>query len=84
MRTFVLFREEDPSGVSGCGVVAEGVEFDDGTVALRWRTLHRSTALYDGMAVLLAIHGHDGRTRVVWTRAWTEGDSEPVVPGSNR
>lgn len=36
MRTFVLRRNEDISGVSGVGIVAEGIEFSDGVVALRW------------------------------------------------
>ena len=36
MRTFRLIRDEDPTGISGTGSVAEGVEFDDGTVAMRW------------------------------------------------
>jgi hypothetical protein len=35
-RPFVLRRLVDETGVSGTGVVAEGVEFSDGTVALRW------------------------------------------------
>ena len=35
-RAFVLQRNEDETGVSGTGIVAEGVEFSDGTVALRW------------------------------------------------
>src|SRR4051794_16547249 len=33
---FELHRDQDISGVSGVGVVAEGVAFTDGTVALRW------------------------------------------------
>lgn len=35
-RLFVLDRVEDVSGVSGTGVVAEGIEFSDGVGALRW------------------------------------------------
>lgn len=66
MRRFALDRVEDASGVSGTGVVAEGVEFSDGRVALRWRTAVTSVAIYDSMADLVAIHGHEGRTRVVY------------------
>ena len=32
MRLFVLLREEDVTGVSGTGIVAEGVEWQDGRV----------------------------------------------------
>lgn len=64
--TFALRRYEDESGVSGTGIVAQGVQFSDGTVALRWMVDLRSTALYDSIDDVVAIHGHGGRTRVVW------------------
>jgi hypothetical protein len=44
-RRFQLVRLEDPGGISGVGVVADGVEFSDGTAVLRWTTAHRSTAI---------------------------------------
>lgn len=66
MRRFELHRREDVSGVSGTGVVAEGVEFKDGRVALRWFGEHRSTVLWDGIESVEVIHGHDGRTQIVW------------------
>lgn len=62
MRTFNVVRHEDVTGVSGIGVVAEGVEFHDGTVAFRWRGLYRSTVLWDSIKGVVAVHGHDGRT----------------------
>lgn len=65
-RRFELIRHEDPTGVSGVGMVAEGVEFVDGLVVLRWNTAHKSTALYDSIRDLLALHGHGGRTTVRW------------------
>lgn len=67
MKTFELHREEDVSGVSGTGVVAEGVEFSDGTVVLRWLVgVHRSTVVWGSIQSVLAIHGHDGKTEIVW------------------
>lgn len=69
MRRFVLERHEDYSGVSGVGDVAEGVEFSDGKCALRWRTDTASTAIYDSADDLIAIHGHEGRTRLRWVDA---------------
>ena len=62
---FWLQRNEDVSGVSGIGTVAEGVVFSDGTVALRWVVgEHRSTVLWPSIEAVIAIHGHDGKTRV--------------------
>lgn len=66
MRRFELHRDEDETGVSGTGVVAEGVQFTDGTCAMRWRATHTSTAVYGDVETLEAIHGHNGRTRIVW------------------
>lgn len=66
MRRFELHRDHDPSGVSGTGVVAEGVEWSDGRAALHWLTAGGSTCVYDSTAHLQRIHGHGGATRVVW------------------
>ena len=66
MRTFRLIRVEDASGVSGTGSVAEGVVFSDGVCALNWTTRFKSTAIYQSLEVLEAIHGHEGRTRIVF------------------
>ena len=65
-RLFELHRKTDVSGVSGTGVVADGVEFDDDTVVLHWRGEHPSTVVWPDMSHVVAIHGHDGATEVVW------------------
>jgi hypothetical protein len=67
VKTFLLRRTVDVSGVSGTGAICEGVQFSDGVCALRWLTDHRSTAIYASMDDLVAIHGHDGATTVEWT-----------------
>ena len=69
MILFQLVRTEDATGISGVGAVAQGVEFDDGTVAMRWVAPEGtvkavSTVIYDSLADVVAIHGHEGRTRV--------------------
>lgn len=69
-RAFVLKRDEDVSGISGTGVVAQGIEFDDGMVVLRWCVgEYRSTVVWPSIEAVEAIHGHDGRTSVVWAAA---------------
>lgn len=65
-RRFVLNRTEDETGISGVGIVAQGVCFPDGTVALRWCSRHTSTAIYATMADVEAIHGHGGLTKIEW------------------
>ncbi|UMO76303.1 hypothetical protein SEA_TOMAS_124 [Streptomyces phage Tomas] len=67
MRLFELHRDIDDSGVSGEGVVTQGVQFDDGQVAMLWLTkLSGYPQVYPHIQRVLEIHGHDGHTRVVW------------------
>lgn len=66
-RLFRLVRHTDVSGVRGTGTLAEGVEWSDGTVALRWRGRWPGTSTWDGgIEALLAVHGAGGRTQVHW------------------
>lgn len=65
MRRFELHRDVDATGISGTGVVAQGVVFDDGHCAMRWLPGVTSTVIYDCLADVEAIHGHGGMTRVV-------------------
>ena len=64
MRTFRLHRLADPSGISGTGDVAQGVVFDDGTVAMRWLSDTASTVMYGSVKDLLRVHGHGGSTQM--------------------
>ena len=66
MRLFRLNRLEDESNVSGTGIVAQGVVFDDGTCVLRWLTQHSSTAIYGSVEEMISIHGHGGKTVLEW------------------
>lgn len=66
MRTFRLVRKEDVSGISGTGVIAEGVEWTSGKVSICWLGTFSSTAQFDNLHQLEHIHGHEGRTYVEW------------------
>lgn len=67
-RPFVLDRQVDVTGVSGSGVVAQGVEFADGVVALRWVGKWPTSVVFHehGSASVEHVHGHGGQTRIVW------------------
>lgn len=67
MRRFVLQRDEDVSGVSGTGIVADGVLWPDGTCTVKWRGEYGTEVSHDrGMASIEHIHGHGGKTRIVF------------------
>ncbi len=65
-RRFVLQRDVDKTGTSGTGVVAEGVCFSNGKVALHWLSHLGAVNVYDSMDVTQALHGHEGSTQIVW------------------
>lgn len=65
-RRFYLQRNEDASGVSGTGMVAEGVEFVNGMVALCWLTPTSCVGVYPSIRTVEEVHGHGGKTQVVF------------------
>ena len=58
MRGFTMRREFDASGVSGTGVVLEGVQFSTGVVVIHWLTPppRGSISVFDSLDQFLAIH----------------------------
>lgn len=65
-RKFKMIRNEDETGISGTGIVAEGIEFSNGICAICWLTPMSSVAIYQNSCQLEAIHGHGGRTTLVF------------------
>ena len=69
MRRFYLQRDSDPSGVSGCGRVADGVMFASGWIALHFNPKLKgveSVYGYKDLADMYLLHGHGGKTKIVW------------------
>jgi len=58
MRRFVMHREHDSSGVSGTGMVLEGVLFSTGIVVVHWLTPppRGSISVFDSLDQFLSIH----------------------------
>lgn len=65
-RRFLVYRYVDVSGVSGVGVVAQGVQWSDGSVSIRWTGKHPSTVAWDNTDDVVAVHGHQGSTELRW------------------
>ncbi len=74
LRAFILVRDEDASGQSGTGIVAEGVELASGRVVMEWLPSPHSIGLYESMHDLIGVHGHEGKTRIQWVQ-WTHGNT---------
>lgn len=58
MRRFVMHRPHDASGVSGTGLVLEGVLFSTGVVVIHWLTPppRGSISVFDSLEQFLGIH----------------------------
>ncbi|WP_251054063.1 hypothetical protein [Streptomyces sp. ISL-66] len=66
-RRFHLLRHHDVTGVSGDGIVADGVLWPDGAASVRWRGEHPSVVFWDrGQLSVDHVHGHGGFTEIVW------------------
>lgn len=65
IRRFVVRRHADVSGVSGTGVVAEGVQFDKHCIVC-WLSKLDSIEITPDTETFLKIHGHDGKTVIEW------------------
>jgi hypothetical protein len=66
MRRFHLVRNKDISGVSGTGVVAEGIEFHDGQIAMSWFGQFHTLVVAPNEETVIKIHGHEGATEIKW------------------
>lgn len=67
-RRFVLDRGVDVTGVSGTGIVAEGVLFENGVACVQWLSDFPTSVVFHqrGMESIDAVHGHHGQTRIVF------------------
>lgn len=69
MRRFFLYRKEDPTGMSGTGIVAYGCEYDSGQVALTWAKSNiNSLTVFPSISNVEKLHSHNGKdpTKIVW------------------
>jgi hypothetical protein len=79
MYAFLMTRDDDERGISG-RVVAEGVIFSDGRVAIRWMVpeLPSSTVVWDSIADAMLVHNHNDDTHLAIASdiAWPPGHTD--------
>ena len=67
MRTFWLHRTKDVTGLSGTGIVCEGVEFSDGRCVMRWiDDTISSIVIHKSIKDIETLHGHGGNTTIIY------------------
>ena len=75
MRKFFLLRHVDVHNNSGTGVVAEGVQFDNGMASMTWLTDEPTVTNFNrGIRGIKRLHGHDGKTEII-----IEGDKKNAI-----
>lgn len=65
LQEFYLLRKKDVSGVSGTGLVARGVVFPSHRCVVEWLMPHETLTIFDNIAQIQLIHGHDGKTELI-------------------
>lgn len=65
-RRFILNRSKDESGISGTGIVAEGLQFSSKKCVISWLSDTPSIEIYDSIEEVRRIHGHQGETQIKW------------------
>ncbi len=80
MRRFYVVRKEDETGVSGTGIVAEGVVFWDGTCVIKWTTDTSSIGIYKSHVEMIHLHGHGGRTVIKWIDEKSQQEESNIDP----
>lgn len=72
-RPFFLIRDEDASGVSGTGKVAQGYVMPGAGHLVLWflRPPH-SITIHPSVQAMIQVHGHQGRTRFFWGDTYEE------------
>lgn len=85
-RLFKMVRNQDETGVSGTGVVADGIEFPNGMVSVCWRSKTPSVNVYRSYVEFKHVHidAHPSNdTEIVWADvAWPQ-ESRPEEASSN-
>lgn len=82
MKTFMMYRREDISDTHDENQVNppeepqfQGIEFDNGKVAICWLTPKSSVSVWDSMDDMLAIHGHpEYGSELEWVATEVTGD----------
>ena len=59
-------RTKDETGISGTGIVAEGLQFSSKKCVISWLSDTPSIEIYDSIEEVRRIHGHQGETQIKW------------------
>lgn len=64
MKNFQINRSVDPIGVSGTGIIAEGVVFENGKVVVCWLGPTSTIVVHENIESVIKIHCSHGGTTI--------------------
>jgi hypothetical protein len=83
-RLFTMVRNNDETGVSGTGVVLDGVEFPNGMVAVCWRSKTPSVTTFRSFVEFKHVHidAHPSNdTEIHWSDEAAKTEEEDATTG---
>lgn len=66
MKSFVLNRKKDVSGLTGEGIICEGCILTNGKVILHWLNEISSIVIHESIENVIKIHCHNGQTEIIY------------------
>lgn len=78
-RRFQLYRRRDATGISGTGIVAEGIEHRDGSVQYHWLTSPSTWQSAPSIHAVEHIHGHGNKTDVRYIDDEQHGGEDKTI-----
>lgn len=66
IKRFRLYRNEDKIGISGTGLIADGVQFANGKVCVHWFGETQSIVVWDNIKDMEKVNCHNGSTRIIF------------------
>lgn len=66
IRRFHIKRDIDVSGISGTGIVADGIQWHDGMCTIHWRGKHPTDNTHLSLQSVMDIHCHEGASKIIF------------------
>lgn len=65
-KLFVIIRETDNTGISGIGIVADGVQFKNGKCVLCWRGKIQTIVIHENIKSVMQLSCSHSKSKIKW------------------
>lgn len=81
-RVFQVIRHKDGKGISGTGLIIDGVVLSSGKVIIEWHSGNRSVSIFDSLNSFLAVHvkpKYEGENEFRWIEGYKPAEDVAEV-----